>query len=222
MLSSEHRCVFVHIPKTGGTSVEVALTGYDWIVEGPEDYAVYLREQPHYRPDWGGELCARDPAYFSKRMAIKHASQRELAEDFPEEWRRWLKFTFVRNPWERTLAIWRHGRRDAPARTPESFREWILRPEPADHMGQPVFQPLVTDWDELDFVGRFEDLAQDFERLCARLGIAGLELPHVSHGSQRVAAAAFFDDLTAELVAVRCAEEIERFGYAFPGTARAA
>lgn len=215
MLSHVHRCVFVHVPKTGGTSIELALTGHDWIVDGPADHAIYLREQPHYRPDWGGELCAREPGYFARRMAIKHASQDELAAQDPRAWSAYLRFTFVRDPWERVLAVHRHARRDAPERTPASFGEWLAEPEPTDHMGLAVFAPLVTDWDAFDFVGRFERLEADFADLALRLGAPGLRLPHVSHGSRPVDYRRHYDAASRWLVAERCAEELERFGYEY-------
>ena len=209
--------MFVHVPKTGGTSIEVALTGHDWITADASDYAIYLREQPHYTPRWGGELCARDPEYFQKRMAVKHASQRELETQHPLEWASYTRFAFVRNPWDRLLAVHRHGRRDAPERTSERFSDWLLRPEPTDHMGLGVFAPLIDDWEAFDFVGRFECLEQDFARLAALLGQPGLELPHVDHGGRGAGVdyREHYDERSRRLVAERCAEELERFGYAF-------
>jgi len=31
MISHEHKCIFIHIPHTGGSSIEVALVGKNWI-----------------------------------------------------------------------------------------------------------------------------------------------------------------------------------------------
>src|SRR5207249_6515132 len=33
MISHDHRCIFIHIERTGGTSVELALSGFDWWVK---------------------------------------------------------------------------------------------------------------------------------------------------------------------------------------------
>jgi hypothetical protein len=219
MICRDPACAFVHIPKTGGTSIEHLLTGHDWITANADDYAVYLAERDRYRSDWGGTLCAGDPNYFTRNLARKHASQAELREQVgAPAWDGLFKFTFVRNPWERFLSIYEHGMRDGAERMPESFSEWIASPEPEDHMGQPVFRNLVDNWDELDFAGRFERLAADFAKVAVLLGLSGdVTLPHERHGSGGQHDLSRYDADAVDVVARRCAEEIDRFGYRFEG-----
>jgi hypothetical protein len=66
----------------------------------------------------------------------------------------------------------------------------------------------------VDYIGRFERLADDFAEVCRRTSRAGLELPHLKrsgHSDFR----SRYDDVSAGIVADRFAADIDRFGYAF-------
>jgi hypothetical protein len=64
-----------------------------------------------------------------------------------------------------------------------------------------------------DFVGRFENLAADFARVCARLGLAAvLPRKNISHHG---AYAGYYDDWSRGFVAARYRQDIEEFGYNF-------
>lgn len=218
MISHDHRCIFIHVPKTGGTSIELLLTGYDWIAENADDYEVYLRERDSWRVT-GSTLHQRAPGYFDRSSRIKHATQSMARAIYGEHWSTYRKVTFVRDPWARAVSIYRHGLRDAPEHMPASFAEWLGQPVVFDHVGRRVFQQFVTEWDELDFVGRFEHFDRDVVALLEMLGVevdAG-QLPHETHGSTPVDHRSYYDgddDLIA-VVAQHCESDIERFGYRF-------
>ncbi len=220
MLLADPPLAFVHLPKTGGTSVELFFCGYDWIVRNAAEYAIYQRERPLYSETWGGTLCASDPDYFTRRLREKHATQAALRAAAGPAWGTMCRFTFLRNPWERLLSIHAHGLRDGPSHMPPSFRDWILQDEPRDHMGQLVFQQWIDDWRELDFVGRFERFQADFDALLDRIGWTGARtLPHERHGGGgRRDVAAAYDGRARARVAERCADEIAHGGYAFPAS----
>jgi len=217
MLLLAEQLAFIHIPKTGGTSIELYFCGYDWITANREDYAIYLAERAHYSPTWGGRLCANDPDYFSRRLQHKHATQSELRAMCSNAWAALRKFTFLRNPWERLLSIHGHGVRDGHGRFEPDFRTWLQQPEPLDHMGQRVFTDWIDAWQELVFVGRFERLAEDFQRLLEVLSWPRRgELPHEHHGGGgRHDVATAYDDRTRAIVSRRCAAEIDAGGYQF-------
>jgi hypothetical protein len=216
MYSERHRCVFVHIPKTGGTSLELFFTGHDWITRNPDEYAVYLAERESYTDRFGGTLCASNPAYFQERVREKHATQAELMARLGRAtWQSCFRFTIVRNPWARVLSVYDHGLRDAPGRMPRTLGAWLGQREPLDHMGRPVFQEWVSDWGALDFVGRFERLAKDFAQLLAILRLPQAELPVERHGSSGQHDPAAYDATARRLAAERCGAEIERFDYRF-------
>jgi len=216
MFSVRHRCIFVHIPKTGGTSLELFFTGHDWITRNPAEHAIYLAERSRYTDVFGGTLCAADPDYFQQRLREKHATQAELIARLGREtWEACTTFTFVRNPWLRLLSVYDHGLRDARERMPASLGAWLGQRDPLDHMGRPVFREWVSEWDALDFVGRFERLEQDFAALLTKLGLPEATLPVERHGSCGRHELAAYDERARRLVAERCGAEIERFGYRF-------
>ena len=63
---------------------------------------------------------------------------------------------------------------------------------------------------------RFESLQADFDAVCAKLGVPLTPLPHYN-ASGKAAFSEYYDDETIEVVAQRFREEIECFGYVFPG-----
>ncbi|MDJ0847845.1 MAG: sulfotransferase family 2 domain-containing protein [Myxococcota bacterium] len=222
MISHRLRCIFVHVPKTGGSSIELFLTGHDWIARNPDDYAIYLRECDSYSESYGGTLCAENPEYFSERVGVKHATQSEIRFKLGRElWDGYFSFTFVRNPWDRVLSVYDHGMRDAPGRMPDDFRDWIRQDDPLDHMGRPVFRDWVDDWEGFDFVGRFETLAADFQQVLRALDWKDTTapLPEVRHGSDGRHRLECYDAASRDVVAARCAEEIARFDYRFGDSA---
>ncbi len=66
----------------------------------------------------------------------------------------------------------------------------------------------------VDYIMRFENLADDFRTVCGTLGISPATLPQYNR-SNRKHYSKYYDDELRELVHTRFAEEIERFGYAF-------
>lgn len=65
----------------------------------------------------------------------------------------------------------------------------------------------------VDFVGRFENIEEDFRAICRKVGITA-SLPHVNK-SKRTDYRDYYDAETRDLTARLYAEDIERFGYTF-------
>jgi hypothetical protein len=74
---------------------------------------------------------------------------------------------------------------------------------------------LVDDNGELlmDFVGRYENLQDDFNSLRAKLGITQT-LPHLNKSNHRDYRS-YYNDHTQQLVAEHFKADIELFGYSF-------
>ena len=66
---------------------------------------------------------------------------------------------------------------------------------------------------EIDFIGRFETIDEDFKELCKELD-AHLELPHLNK-TKHAPYQEYYDEETKRIVADHFAEDIEKFGYSF-------
>lgn len=206
IISDERRFIFVHVEKTGGTSIGQVLLPF--AIPQP-------RSRLHAAAVWW--LRGRDYRHYRYRT---HATLADAQSRMPStRYREYFKFAFVRNPWDRLVSEYNAAL--SKARKPRHRRIASLGGFPAYvqyeiRRGKFFQYPKICGLDGLpglDFVGRFESLEKDFGRVCQTLGIdAKLDrLNAYSHVGYRE----YYDDETRERVARHWHREIEQFGYAF-------
>ena len=215
LLSIRYRFLFVHIPKTGGTSIRAALRYYKW-------------SDPYRIPLF---LCSRLSAFTGHRLACKlprHAKIIAAHEMLPRDFFDSLfKFAFVRNPWDLQVSSYHHILRERPhlladIKDFETFIKVKLDPD-----RPPVYHFDVTTTPQsdylidlkgrilVDYIGRYESLEEDFKGVCKRIGIKPPRLPHKRKAVDRWDYRRYYSDHTAELIANHFKRDIELFGYSF-------
>lgn len=170
MISHPHRCLFVHIPKTAGQSIEhvfLKLLGLTW----KQRAALLLRYNacPELGPPRLAHLRAAD------YVRCGHMSRAEFADYF--------SFSFVRNPWDRAVSFYKY----IGSPTEYDFKRFAVEVLP-NHLWhamhwfvQPQTEYLYNEGKLMvDFVGRFETLQSDFREVCNRLDLPPNDLPFVN------------------------------------------
>ena len=200
MISFQKRFLFVHIPKTAGNSIQSILRNYS------EDEIVVLRGEQDGIERFG----LRNPNYKIK----KHSTLAEYREALGEDrFRKLYKFTCVRNPWDRMVSYYFRPTRDLMSWNRKEFKKMILNAfSVADYLR--LAEGEEDPFRNVDYVMRFETLADDFRHVSAALDIPAAPLPQYNRSS-REHYAKYYDDELRELVRKRFAPEIERFGYTF-------
>lgn len=200
MISFQKRFLFVHIPKTGGNSIQSVLRDYS------EDQLVALRGEQDGIERFG----LRNPKYKIK----KHSTLAEYRAALGEmEFGSLFKFTCIRNPWDRMVSYYFTPTQNTSAWDRKKFRKAIVKLLPvADYLrlDKGGGDPFAN----VNYIMRFENLADDFRAVCAALDISPAPLPRYNR-SHREHYSKYYDDELRELVGARFAAEIERFGYTF-------
>ena len=227
MISPPLNCLFVHIPKTAGQSIEqyfMDQLGLDW---EKDRHQLLLGNNPNH--NCGTEKLAHLSA--AEYVRCGHVE--------PAEFESLFKFSFVRNPFERIVSEYRyrnyfHHR---------SFRDFVLdklpRPGWDDKYRHvmPQYDMLHDDNGRLlvDFVGRFENLEADFGYVCRQLGTSEAPLRHRNRSdkwtrnlkrrvrnfvfrngeSAKSGYRSFYDEATLDAVKRLYGRDIETFGYRF-------
>jgi len=200
MISFQKRFLFVHIPKTAGNSIQSALRDYS------EDQLVAL----HKEQDGIERFGLRNPNYKTK----KHSTLGEYRDALGnEQFRSLYKFTCVRNPWDRMVSYYFTPTQSPETWDPKRFREIISKAvSVADYLR--LDQGEEDPFANVDYIIRFENLADDFRTVCGTLGISPATLPRYNRSS-REHYSKYYDEELRHLVRMRFAAEIERFGYTF-------
>jgi len=188
----EHNFIFIHIGKTGGTSMEKVLCSH---------FGIAFRETTHGHLSWN-----------PKQNHVKHIWARGMIKKVGmEAWRQCFTFAFVRNPYDMVVSLYsmftqyeqyidkeKHPDLFHPWNQYENFEDFLLKVD----QGKCIYnkahrwnnlknlqtkyltRSMLWRWQRreilVDFVGRYETLQDDFNKVCDRIGIPPLAL--IRHG----------------------------------------
>jgi len=206
--------LFIWIPRTAGTSIFNALSRHGMVqIKWPETL---------------GAFTGRGMVTFTHMSVMALLELGFIEEEF---FRRAFKFCFVRNPWDRLVSLFFKIKEDDGIQgglDRYSSFEQFCKDLPNLHIDPPGFYHYrgysffsnQVDWITdgsgrifVDFVGRFENLREDFEKVCSIIGVEA-ELPHDNRSSHRPYWE-YYTEETRRIVEAVYRRDIETFGYSF-------
>lgn len=229
MISHKFKCIFVHVPKTAGQSIEG-----------------FFKERHGITSKYSEELLMTknsDPAKGPERLAHMLASEYvDCGHVSAETFQSYFTFGFVRNPWARLVSEYLHKKIDRKM----PLKDYVLHGLPEANLFSDAHRHIIPQYQFLydkngnqavDFIGRFENLQGDFDEVCEKLGLSDSALPHINSTSsvRRKAErtlhhlftgkkdnvkkhySEYYDSELKEIVAEIYRKDVESFGYEFEG-----
>jgi hypothetical protein len=205
MISREHECIFVHIPRCAGSSIEDVI----WPGERrEEDLWMGFVDPHHNRHQTGG---------------LQHLLAAQIrAEVGADRFHSYFRFAVVRNPFDRAVSQFSYmrGRPDLRAfvgmAEDTSFTRYLGLIGARRHVQWEPQCSFIYDGDGsslVDFVARFETLEADMAEVFARLGIDA-SLPH-RNATDRPPYRELHTAETRSLVEEMYGEDLDRLGYGY-------
>jgi hypothetical protein len=167
--------IFVHIPKTAGQSIEQA-----------------LREHSGLRWDGRNDLVKRRDLLLKENKKLDSGPPRLAhlkASEYvtcgfvpPEQFDACFKFSFVRNPWDRIISEYKFRKHFWEF----DFKSYLFKHFP-EKDGTDFYVHIIPQYNFLfdakgqclvNFIGRFENLQVDFNKVCRELAIQEIIVPH--------------------------------------------
>jgi len=188
--SPRHNFIFFANPKTGSTSVEKLL----------RPHSRCLLVYKHVR-------VVEARALFARRRVLRFFEGAH-------------KFTFTRNPWDRTVSLYEYSRKTHGLTKP--FASWVFELRATPDAKSKItsacsFEAFAGDEQGhilVDEVLKLEEITEKLPPLLERLGVPCVVIPR-ENVIPRKHYREYYDEATRVHVAQLYAADIERFGYSF-------
>ncbi len=205
MISHRYKCIFVHIPKCGGTSIEDAIWPEPRSVE---DLWMGFRRKYHNKYQTGG---------------LQHLYAIHIREEVGEDiFNSYFKFTITRNPWDKAISQYFYMQKRPDLREFVGMKE----DDPFDRYLDLIKNKNHVQWapqtnflfdengDEMiDFYGRLENMNGDTQLIFNRIGIDA-KITHVNVTKHKHYSTYYTEELE-ERIADMYHDDIHFLNYAF-------
>ena len=212
IISRGRRYIFVHIPKTGGTAMALALEN-----RAMKD-DILIGDTPKARRRKGRLKGLRTAGRLWKHSTLADVeglvTRAELAD--------FMTFTLVRNPWDRAVSYY-HWLQDQGFDHPAvqlaqslSFAAFIAHEHTRTSLRDAPYTAYMRDGAGQEHCRHYLRLEYpaDLDPVEGHLGFT-IDMPRANTSDRRADWHSYYDATTRGIIAECCADDIARFGYSF-------
>ena len=207
LISDTHKFIFVHIRKAAGSSIRDTLEPLS--IQKPTDVLSKIKSRIlHIEKDYHKYAFRQH----SDITMVKKIMPKELFDTY-------FKFAFVRNPWKRLVSEFEfikrrpdHGRHKKVIKM--TFTEYIIYQAKRVDAHQ---INMLADKDgilQMDFIGKFENLQEDWNYICDKIGVKNKQLSHRKKAT-KVDYDNYYNGDNKEVIAKLWKKDIDTFGYKY-------
>lgn len=191
MISSSKQFIFIHIPKTGGNTIQNILKPYC------DD--IFITPNPHQ--DGYERFELRHPKIKTKKHSSLNDYYNFLGAD---DYFKHRLFTSIRNPYDRLLSFYFSPHRGRVEWDEKAFIEFIkITPSATSYIQMEINNDSnCIDLSHLDFVIRFENFNEDVKKVLQILDIKNNDIPWVNKS---------FYNKSRSLLTKKCMQAIEKY-----------
>ena len=189
MLNHKHKFLFIHIPRTGGTSIEEQF-----------QYNEAKEKNKHWNlNDWKNHLNDEDFDGYFKFAFVRNPWDVIVSK-------------YLDRGWYSSPIQGRGG--EIGYHCGKNLKYFLKHYKPALHEhGDGLLDYFNPE--QMDFVGRFENRVEDIEYISRKIGININSSTKARSHRHKKHYTEYYDDETREIVAQKYARDIEYFGYKF-------
>ena len=202
MINHQHKFVFIHIPKTGGTSIKHALHRFQ-----PNEQ-IFHGKLSQYQEKFSREVL---DSYF-KFSVVRNPWDRLLSHFFYHQTDKALEFCIEnQNDWPQGVALCEFCRANSFPEFVNHYFDYLKK------LNGWKINPYIGGANEMDLLIGFDDLQAGFDQFCEKLKMERIVLPFIDHNSPRKKRSyqQFYDEPTRALVGQIYQDEILQYGFSF-------
>jgi len=211
MICRKRKIIFVHIPKTGGTSVEDLFWPVNQYKRNERNLWMGFKSPMHNKYQTGGLQ------HLTASLIETEVGKKEFHDCF--------KFTFVRNPWDKSISQYLYIKKRKDLRDfigmdlGYNFKQYLECIQKKIHVQWEKQYKFIEDDSGkmlVNWIGRFENISADVDVLRKLLNFnLHYKLPHVNKSHSRLHYSSYYDLESKEMVAQMYEQDILKYGYFF-------